>query len=44
MERKHSFPDVYVLSKFSSLPAELKKYLPDDVNLIVADFPGKSHS
>lgn len=44
METTTRFPDVYVLSKFSALKDELKKYLPDSVNLIVADFPGKSHS
>lgn len=44
MEGTHCFPDIYVLSKFSALPAELKKYLPNAVNLITADFQGKSYS
>lgn len=40
MEEGKNFPDIYFLSKFTSLPLELKKYLPETVNVIEVDFSG----
>lgn len=42
MEKDWKYPDVYIISKFTSLPTDLKKYLPENVKVIPVNTSGKS--
>jgi len=40
MEADRKYPDVYIISKFTNLPTDLKKYLPENVKVIPVNISG----
>lgn len=40
IESSLKFPDIYVMSKFPSITSELKKFLPNEANMIIVPISG----